>query len=69
MTDRTKERTAESGTQNALAAGSNGSYEQWNNDWKRASGTGSEAVYIGVLLLMAASVSDRLRRRERRQIE
>ena len=34
MTDRTKERTAKSGTSNTYAAASNGSYEQWNNDWK-----------------------------------
>ena len=69
MTDWTKERTAESGTTNVFAAASNGSYEQWNNDWKRESGTGSETISLGVLLLIAASVSDQLRRRERRQIE
>ena len=69
MTDWTKERTAGSGMANALAAASTGSYEQWNNDWKRESGTGSETISIGVLLLIAASVSDQLRRRERRQIE
>ena len=38
MTDWTKERTAGSGMANALAAASTGSYEQWNNDWKRESG-------------------------------
>ena len=72
MTDRTKERTAKSGTPNTYAAASNGSFEQWNNDWKRESGqaSGPPERMIGVLVMIAAAqVPERRWKRERRQIE
>jgi len=72
MTDRTKERTAESGMSNTFAAASNRSFGQWNNDWKRESGqaSGPPERMIGVLLMIAAArVLEQRRKRERRQIE
>lgn len=72
MTDRTKERTAKSGTPNVYDAASTGSFEQWNNDWKRESGqaSGPPERMIGVLLMIAAArVMEQRRKRERRQIE